>query len=114
MSVATDKAREIFSQNLRYYMDKKGVTQSDLVAYLNCSKSAMSQWYNGKRSMPAVTGQKIAEYLGITLNDLVVDRSPLSRANLKFALFGGNATEEQLDEVLEFAKWVKNKGDKDV
>ena len=41
--------KKIFSENLKYYMRKKGVAQIDIVIDLNFDKSAVSTWVNGTR-----------------------------------------------------------------
>lgn len=80
-SNAVEKARQIFSENLRKALAKNGKTQADLVSHLNVTKGAVSQWVNGRSSPSAETAIKIAEYLNIKLSDLT-DEKPEGNAEI--------------------------------
>lgn len=47
--MSDDKYKQIFSQNLRYYMSINNKEQIDLINDLGFNKSAVSTWCNGTR-----------------------------------------------------------------
>jgi transcriptional regulator with XRE-family HTH domain len=47
------------------------MTQEDLAAALGITASAVSLWESGKRSMNVKQADKLAQALGVTLNDLM-------------------------------------------
>lgn len=61
--------------------------------------------------------QKIATYFNVTTDYLLgaetekdpAGRGEVSEDDLKFALFGGEATDKQLDEVRRFAQFIKER-----
>lgn len=111
MSLVTENAKIIFGKNLTYWLNKKGKQQIDLVIELGVTKGAVSQWCNGKKSPSTETARKIADFLNIKLSDLTDERILVDDKSLKFALFGGDKeiTDEQLEEVKRFAKFVKER-----
>lgn len=74
MSIATEKAKQIFADNLVYWLDKRGRTQTQLAEHLNVTKGAVNQWCKGYRSPSAKMAIAIAEYLNIKLSDLTDEK----------------------------------------
>lgn len=67
---ALEKAKAIFSENLRYYMNKKGKTQADIVADLGFKSSTVSAWVNKEKYARVDKMQTLADYFGVYLSDL--------------------------------------------
>lgn len=67
--------RQIFAENLRYYMSKASKTQADLYKYMNVTSTTASQWYNGHKAPRLDKIEKICQWLGITKNDLLEERN---------------------------------------
>ena len=68
--------KKIFSENLKYYMRKKGVAQIDIVIDLNFDKSAVSTWVNGTRLPRMDKVDTLAKYFGVKRSDLIEEHSP--------------------------------------
>lgn len=67
--------RKTIADNLIYYRRRQGLTQAALAQTLNYSDKSVSKWERAE-GMPDVTVLMIlAELYGITLNDLVKERS---------------------------------------
>lgn len=66
---------EIFAENLTYYFAKNDVSQTDFANYVGVSMASVSEWLNGKKAprFPKLT--TICMYLGITYEDLFIDRT---------------------------------------
>lgn len=63
--------KEIFSKNLNEQLKKSGKSQTDLVEDLGFSKSAISEWMNGKKYPRIDAIQKLSDYFGIVKSDLI-------------------------------------------
>ena len=69
--MSEDDYREIFSNNLNYYMQKNNTKQIDLVNRFQLSKSAVSNWCNGVKIPRMDKIEMLADYFGITKSDLL-------------------------------------------
>ncbi len=79
--MSDDKYKQIFSQNLRYYMSINNKEQIDLINDLGFNKSAVSTWCNGTRLPRMDKVNMLAEYFKINRSDLIEVRKPESNAN---------------------------------
>ena len=99
-SVKTDLGnQEIFSRNLKRYLDNSGKTQKEVAAAIYVSTGTFCDWIKG-RSYPRMDKvQSLAEYFGISKSDLVENE------NIK-----QDAVSEEDQEVLDlFHKLPKEK-----
>lgn len=76
--MSDDKYKQIFSQNLRYYMSLNNKEQIDLINDLGFNKSAVSTWCNGTRLPRMDKVNMLAEYFHINRSDLIEERSSAS------------------------------------
>ena len=65
-----ENQRQVFVNNLRHYMERRGVEQSDIVTALGVSASTVSDWFNGKKYPRVDAMQMLADYLGVLISDL--------------------------------------------
>ena len=73
-----ENIREIFVKNLRYFMEKKGVSQADICRVLNVTSATASDWCNGKKHpRPDAIGQ-LADLLGIRFSMLTTEEGPMN------------------------------------
>ena len=63
--------RAVIAENLSYYRRKQGLTQAALAEKLNYSDKSVSKWERGDGLPDVMVLYRLAEYYGITLNDLV-------------------------------------------
>lgn len=70
-----DYFKQIFSKNLRYYMELNGKTQIDLINDLGINKSAISTWYNGTRLPRMDKVDMLAKYFNINRSDLIEEKT---------------------------------------
>lgn len=66
-------AREMLSENIRYYLSKSGMEQSELAEKLNVSQSSVSHWINGNKYPRIDTIEKIAELFNVNKSDITDD-----------------------------------------
>lgn len=68
-------SHEIFAENLRYYMERYGKTQQDLLPVVGVAASTFSDWCNGKKYPRIDKVQKLADYFGIKKSELIEKRN---------------------------------------
>lgn len=61
-----------FAQNLKNIMQKRSKTQSDLVKDLSFRQATVSDWLNGKKYPRMDKVEKLANYLGVSINELLM------------------------------------------
>ena len=92
--------------------------QMDLTNFLGINYNSFGNWKNGLNSSYKKYIHAIASFLGVSVEYLqgtTDEKHPTNTTvtdnDIKFALFGGDGeiTDEMLDEVKEFAKYVKSK-----
>ena len=66
---------KIFSQNLNYYLEKKGKTQSDLAKYIGVSTASVSNWCKGIKLPRMDKVDKMCIFFQINRSDLLQEKS---------------------------------------
>lgn len=110
---------------INYYLVKQGKTGADLSRELGLSNSIYSQW-NKKKTKPKRSKLSvIAEYLGVSVEDILPDGEVLPKAKKESAPdpktegvsptvqelfdFIDTATDAELDELLRYAQFLMSK-----
>jgi transcriptional regulator with XRE-family HTH domain len=65
-----DKKKK-FSANLSYMRQREGMTQAELAERIGISQTILSQYELGKRNPSADVHARLAEALGVTMDDLM-------------------------------------------
>lgn len=71
--------KEVFSKNLKYYIDSTGKSQKDLAAILGISLSTFNDWVNGKKYPRIDKIELLAKYFGILKSDLIEEHTDQHR-----------------------------------
>lgn len=85
---------------------------------IGLSNSITSKWKRTGATPNGETLQKIADYFGVTVGYLLGEESspdaprPITDEDLMYALFDGEATPAQLEEVKKFAAFIKQRDGK--
>lgn len=66
--------REIFSKNLRYYMNLNNIDRNKLCTALKLPYSTVTDWINGNSYPNIGRIEMLANYFGIEKSDLIEDR----------------------------------------
>ncbi len=72
-----EKLRHQIGANIAAYRKREGWTQAELAEKLNYSDKAVSKWERGESVPDVLTLAALADLLGITVNDLLVDPNAL-------------------------------------
>jgi transcriptional regulator with XRE-family HTH domain len=79
---------EIISNNIMNSMKQNGKKQIDLAGYLDVSKQIISKMLSGARVINVVELQKIAEFLGVSMESLVKISKVVPETNAVKAFMG--------------------------
>ena len=66
--------KEIFSLNLKRFMELKGISRQDLSKVLGVSYFTISDWVNGKKYPRMDKVEMLADYFGVLKSDLIEDK----------------------------------------
>ena len=69
----SDTMREIFVKNLRYMMEKKGISQADICRELGVSSATVSDWCTGKKYPRVDAMQRLADLFGVRFSTLTTE-----------------------------------------
>ena len=71
--MSDEKLRQIFSKNLRHYLDVNGYSQADLARHMRVTTATTAKWCTGQ-TLPRIDKvQSICNWLGIKKTDLLED-----------------------------------------
>lgn len=115
--------KEIFSRNLKHYMQEKGIDRVELCNKLDLKYTTFCDWINATKYPRIDKIELLANFFGIQKSDLIESHDRAAEQDralqaAKVALFSGatEVTDEMWEEVKNFAKYVesreKNKNDK--
>ncbi len=85
MSPEKIENKEIFSRNLAFYMDRKGVDRNTLCADLNLKYTTVRDWLKGITYPRIGKIELLSEYFGINKSDLIEKHS--SNSNVSYINF---------------------------
>ena len=101
-----DEYQKIFSVNLKYQMEMNNVKQQDLIDQLGFKSGSVSAWCSGTRIPRMDKIQKLADFFGIKVSDLLEERNVddmrddfFKKKKILFDL-SEKATPEDLDKIL--------------
>ena len=106
----SENIKETVAKNLLYYRKKNKITQKELAEKLGVKHNAISSWENGVNSIDIDTLFRVCQIFGITVNDMYGMSSQSDEPTTLAAHFDGDDyTEDELDEIKQFAQFVKNR-----
>lgn len=106
--------KEVFSENLRKYIDRKGVTQRELAEVIGVSTSALNDWICAKKYPRIDKIERLAEYFGIKKSDLIEDHAvdyTIKNSDLEHLIeIARLLSEDKLKMLIEIARAFHEKG----
>ncbi len=106
----------MFAEKLKELRKSRQLSQQQLADALGCSRSAIGMYESGQREPDFETSELIADFFGVRLDMLIGQKQiddyfeAMRKSELKKAIFGKIVPDEMLNEVLEYAKFVANRG----
>lgn len=99
---------EKFNENLRLARERMGMTQKEVSEAIGVAKSTYSLYESGNREPNVPTIKKLSDILKTSADELLgIEESEVTTIAAHFD--GNEYTEEELDEIRQFAEFVKNK-----
>lgn len=104
-------SKEVFAQNLRYYMESRGKNQKELAEIVGVSAPTMNDWINAKKYPRIDKIEILANYFGILKSDLIEDKKEqptendgLSEKRKALMQFAMEIPEDKADMILRLMK----------
>jgi transcriptional regulator with XRE-family HTH domain len=72
-------SKEVFAQNLRYYMESRGKNQKELAEIVGVSAPTMNDWLKAKKYPRIDKIEILADYFGILKSDLIEEKTEEER-----------------------------------
>ena len=98
------------AQNLKYLRTKAGKQQKELALILNVSKATMAKYENGMVEPNIEMIVRMAEYFGVTLDELVLKdlkpSAPVYVSNLRYLRKKHNITQTEFAKILGFSIYL--------
>jgi transcriptional regulator with XRE-family HTH domain len=97
-------------QNIKLIREKIGLSQEEVAKYLGIKRELISYYETGSRPVPLELMERLADFYGIDLADLLSDNKEVLNANLAFALrtIEDELDKEDLENIASFKKVVMN------
>ena len=105
---------------------QRGLSQVKFAQRLNVTQGAVSQWEQGLTRPDTDMLARISSEFGVAIDDLMsgevkettsgIQHRPLTDEDIKFALWGEDATnitDDQYEQVKAFARFLRNKENED-
>lgn len=90
--------KEIFSKNLKYYIEKSGKDRRELAEIWGFPYSTVSEWINGKKYPRIDRIEIMADYFGVQKSDLIEDRPEKPAEN--------DGLSDNMKKLMDFARTV--------
>lgn len=74
-------SKEVFSKNLKKYMESRGKNQKEIASIVGVSAPTVSEWLNNKKYPRIDKIEILANYFGILKSDLIEDKSEFEKKN---------------------------------
>lgn len=98
-----------FTDKLDALMAEKGINKSILSKEAGIPYTTIAGFYTkGADNVKLSTLKKLSAYLGCSI-DYLADDSPKKQTTIAAHFDGNEYTEDELDEIRQFAEFVKNK-----
>jgi len=68
-------SKEVFAKNLRYYMERKGISQKELAEIVGVSAPTVNDWLKAKKYPRIDKIEIMANYFGILKSDLIEEKT---------------------------------------
>ena len=98
---------DIFSKRLRYYLNKYDITQVELSKQLGVGTTSVYNWCNGIKIPRMDKIDAMCKIFDCKRSDLMEESKEYTTLAAHFA--GDDFTREELEEIEQFARFVKSK-----
>lgn len=79
----TEEVKKVFGKQLKSLREKRGILQKDLAHRLEIKPPSLSSYENGKQLPDLATTKKIANFFGVTVDDMLKEANDAADAILE-------------------------------
>ncbi len=105
--------KEIFSKNLRYYIERTGKDRRELAEIWGFPYSTVTEWVNGRKYPRIDRIEIMADYFGILKSDLIEEKEKptvqddgLSENQRKLIEFAKTVPEDKAEMILQVMRTI--------
>ena len=105
--------KEIFSKNLKYYIEKSGKDRGELADIWGFPYSTVTEWVNGKKYPRIDRIEVMADYFGILKSDLIEEKEKptvqddgLSENQRRLIEFAKTVPEDKAEMILQVMRTI--------
>lgn len=101
-------------ERIAYLRERKGLSQTQLANKLNVAQSTLAMWEKGKRGLKEDSIKTISEFFGVTADYLLgieneADGTPETKAQTVAAHIDDDVTDEQMEDIIDYIEYIKQK-----
>ena len=93
--------KEIFSNNLRFFMKQKNKSRKEICDDLNIKYTTFADWYNGNRYPRIDKIELLAKYFNIQKSDLIEEKNDTNKNSIELTTRDERDIKKHLDKALE-------------
>lgn len=93
--------KEIFSNNLKFFMQQRNKTRKEICDDLNIKYTTFADWYNGNKYPRIDKIELLAKYFGIQKSDLIEEKNDTNKNSLELTARDERDIKKHLDKALE-------------
>lgn len=103
--------KQQIANNIKELLNKRGITQVQLAEKTGISKSTISDYMRSKTLINPGNVEKVAMVLNVNKSDIdpTFKKNSNNADTIAAHLEGKDFTEEELQEILQYAEFVRNK-----
>lgn len=106
-------SKEVFSKNLQYYMERKGISQKELAEIVGVSAPTLNEWIKSKKYPRIDKIEKLANYFGCLKSDLIEQKeNPLAQFSPETVTLVERISKlspDQMKQALEYIDFISQK-----
>lgn len=93
--------KEIFSNNLKFFMQQRNKTRKEICDDLNIKYTTFADWYNGNKYPRIDKIELLAKYFGIQKSDLIEEKNDTNKNSIELTTRDERDIKKHLDKALE-------------
>ena len=93
--------KEIFSNNLKFFMQQRNKTRKEICDDLNIKYTTFADWYNGNKYPRIDKIELLAKYFGIQKSDFIEEKNDTNKNSLELTARDERDIKKHLDKALE-------------
>lgn len=106
--------KQVMAENIRYYLHKNNLNQTDICNALGFKAPTFSDWVNAKTYPRIDKIEMMANYFGISKSDLVEERPTVTEGGgpkAKAHELLDQVPEDKLRDIINYMEFLKSKRD---